>query len=153
MDSKVKRRIMLDIQNSRSNGTIITIIDSYNIRCSIKGPPDTPYSKGEWNISISFPKNYPYKSPSMGFVDKIYHPNVDYHSGSICLNVLNEDWQPIYTLDHVIGTFLPQLLTYPNPDDPLNCDAAKLYKNNINQFNRHVKMKIFENNTMIKDKK
>ena len=145
MDSKVKRRIMLDIQKINSNGVNTTIIDSYNIRCSIKGPPDTPYATGKWDISISFPKNYPYKSPSIGFIDKIYHPNVDYESGSICLNVLNEDWQPIYTLQHVIGTFLPQLLTYPNPDDPLNIAAAKLYKNNLEQFNRHVKMKIFEN--------
>jgi ubiquitin-conjugating enzyme E2 H len=59
--------------------------------------------------------------------------------------VLNEEWKPIYTANHIIETFIPQLLTYPNPDDPLNIDAGKLFKLNPNQFNTVVKNKIFQN--------
>ena len=152
MDEKVRRRIRLDIDKCCLKGTKINVIDDYNIRAFINGPDDTPYSRGTWEIAVSFPKNYPYRSPSLGFIDKIYHPNVDYSSGSICLNVLNEDWQPIYTLEHVIYTFIPQLLTYPNAEDPLNIESANLYKANIKQFNRHVKMKMFENNIKIMNK-
>jgi ubiquitin-conjugating enzyme E2 H len=32
----------------------------------------------------------------VGFVDRIYHPNVDERSGSICLDVINQTWSPMY---------------------------------------------------------
>ena len=109
----------------------------------MKGPIDTPYYGGKWKIIIEFPNDYPFKSPSVGFIDKIYHPNIDLKSGSICMNVLNQTWTPIYTADKIIETFIPQLLTYPNPDDPLNIDAADLLLQTPNIYNEFVKRTVF----------
>jgi len=132
------KRLKKDIRSLIKIKCDLKMLSENELTFVLKGPKDSFYESGKWKIRMRIPKEYPFKSPSIGFIDKIFHPNVDEMSGTICMDVLNQEWTPIYRLINIYETFLPQLLTYPNPDDPLNSGAANLMKNNLTKFKNFV---------------
>lgn len=123
-----KRRIEKDVMDlMMSNFDVSLIEDSLQqFHVIFHGPKDTPYAGGVWKLRVELPDQYPIKSPSIGFVNKIYHPNIDESSGSVCLDVINQTWSPMFGLLNIFENFLPHLLRYGNPSDPLNTDASTL---------------------------
>ena len=138
MNRKLEKRITRDIDKLKEKVKDV-YINKNIIQVLINGPKDSDYEHGSWKIQIIIPNEYPYKSPSVGFIDKIYHPNIDLQSGTICLNTLNETWSPIYNLLHICNIFIPQLLLYPNPSDPLNEEAAKLYLDHSPLYKQNIR--------------
>lgn len=119
-------RIDQDIIGLIKNNHVVQVKNRKQFTVLFNGPSETPYENGIWIICVAADDEYPFKPPFVKFKTPIYHPNIDSESGSICMNVLHENWSPIYNLLNIFEQFLPQLLKYPNPDDPLNMHAAKL---------------------------
>mmetsp|Transcript_14262 Transcript_14262/g.36491 ORF Transcript_14262/g.36491 Transcript_14262/m.36491 type:complete len:149 (+) Transcript_14262:241-687(+) len=100
--------------------------DLFHWNATIIGPSDSPYANGVFFLNIHFPTDYPFKPPKVNFTTRIYHPNIN-ANGSICLDILREQWSPALTISKVLLSIC-SLLTDPNPDDPLVPEIANLYK-------------------------
>lgn len=103
----------------------------------INGPPDTPYAEGRYKLKISIDNRYPFHPPHVHFLTKTYHPNIG-SDGSICLDILKNQWSPALTLEKVLFS-IQLLLATPNAEDPLNGDAGSLYKKNRAAYDAKVK--------------
>ncbi|XP_075862727.1 ubiquitin-conjugating enzyme E2 H isoform X3 [Microcebus murinus] len=102
-----KRRMDTDVVKLIESKHEVTILGGLNeFVVKFYGPQGTPYEGGVWKVRVDLPDKYPFKSPSIGFMNKI---------------------------------FLPQLLAYPNPIDPLNGDAAAMYLHRPEEYKQKIK--------------
>jgi ubiquitin-conjugating enzyme E2 D/E len=103
---------------------------------TIIGPEDTPYAGGLFKLNINFPNEYPIKPPEIKFLTNIFHCNI--REGSICLDILKYNWSPALSISKVLISIC-SLLNDPNPDSPLNSEAADLYRNHRAKYDEKVK--------------
>ena len=116
------------------------LMDEKNVfvwRATIIGPHDSPYEGGIFNLRIDFSEKYPFKPPKIVFTTKIFHCNIN-SEGSICLDILKEQWSPVLTISKVLLSIC-SLMDDPNPDDPLVSDIADLLKNNKQEHNKRAR--------------
>lgn len=90
-----------------------------------------------YKFTVTVPNNYPHDAPKCHCETQIYHPNIDLQ-GNVCLNILRADWKPVLGINTVILGLI-FLFIEPNPNDPLNKEAAELMRTNPAQFNDKVK--------------
>ncbi|EGR28418.1 ubiquitin-conjugating enzyme, putative, partial [Ichthyophthirius multifiliis] len=137
-----KRRLLRDfkkLQDDPPNGLTATPIEDniMNWDAVIFGPEDTPWEGATFRLTLEFTEDYPNKPPVVKFRTKIFHPNV-YNDGSICLDILQNQWSPIYDVWAIL-TSIRSLLCDPNPNSPANGEAAKLYMEDRKEYIRRVK--------------
>ncbi|KAK1937493.1 putative ubiquitin-conjugating enzyme E2 [Babesia divergens] len=93
----------------------------------IRGPKDSPYEKGVFKLHILCSPSYPIQPPSVSFVTKCFHPNINFQTGEVCMDVLKSNWSPAWTLQYLCRG-ITYILNDPNADSPLNCDAGNLIR-------------------------
>jgi len=106
--------------------------DLFHWTATIMGPEASPFQGGVFFLDIHFPADYPFKPPKVQFTTKVYHPNIN-KNGSICLDILKDQWSPALTVSRVLLS-ISSLLTDPNPDDPLVPEIAHQFKTNKSAY-------------------
>lgn len=90
------------------------------------------------NLSPSFYCNVHFNiTKKVRFLSKIFHPNV-YGDGKICLDILQNQWSPIYDIVAIL-TSIQSLLSDPNPASPANSEASTLFEADRREYNRRVR--------------
>ncbi|KAI9790538.1 MAG: hypothetical protein M1816_005045 [Peltula sp. TS41687] len=105
----------------------------------LAGPEGTPYSDGLWRVHLKMPEDYPRSAPKAAFRTKIWHPNVEESTGSVCVDTLKRDWSSDLSMRDVLVT-ISCLLIHPNPDSALNSAAGHLLQEDYEAFARQAKL-------------
>lgn len=122
------------VKNPLENISAGPISDNiFKWEATIIGPIGTPYEGGIFKVAIDFTTDYPFKAPKCNFITKVFHPNIN-SAGCICLDILRDSWSPSLTVSKLLLSIC-SLLNDPNPDDPLESEAADLYRKNREQYN------------------
>eukprot|EP00798_Chlamydomonas_sp_ICE-L_P024294 gene24294-9895_t len=117
------------------NVELITPESVFKWNLLLRGPAESPYAKGLFSVTISFPYDYPQSAPFLKFNTPIFHPNVDRY-GDVCWSCSDANGSA-YQAEVVIAALLI-LLVEPNPDDPYS-DASQLYIHDRTKFNQRAK--------------
>ena len=93
----------------------------------IKAPESTPYAGYYFEIDIIIPEGYPIEPPKAKFITPIFHPNVHFKTGKICLDILKNEWTPAWGIQSLC-TAIRLLLSEPVAESPLNTLAGNLLR-------------------------
>uniref|UniRef100_A0A2S2NLN5 Ubiquitin-conjugating enzyme E2 G2 n=2 Tax=Aphidini TaxID=33387 RepID=A0A2S2NLN5_SCHGA len=83
----------------------------------------------------------------MSFTCDMFHPNI-YSDGRVCISILhapgddpmgyessNERWSPVQSVEKILLSVI-SMLAEPNDESGANVDAAKMWRENREEFNR-----------------
>ena len=130
----VVKRIQKELKELETNppencsAGLITPTNLYNWHATILGPQGSPYEGGVFKLNIKLEPDYPFKSPTIKFITKIYHCNISSY-GAICLDILRYNWSPALTISKALLSIC-SLMDDPNPNDPLVSEIAEILKTN-----------------------
>ena len=111
--------------------------DMFKWEASLVGPENSPYEGGTFQLSMEFPKDFPFRPPKVEFTTKVYHPNVK-STGTICLDILKDAWSPDISVSKILLA-IQNLLINPNIDHPLEPEIAKQYTDDRAKYDETAK--------------
>ncbi|KAK2905043.1 hypothetical protein Q8A67_006842 [Cirrhinus molitorella] len=92
-------------------------------RIVMKGPPETPYENGTFELYCQFGRDYPVKPPVVRFYTPIYHCNIN-SVGRICHNIFDRHYSADVTMREILDAVYG-LLIVPEAEDPLDSILAE----------------------------
>ena len=104
----------------------------------LEGPPNTIYENGFFQFKIIFSSDFGFKPPRFCFITKIFHPNINFF-GIVSIDIFKDQWSPSLSMFSKIIYSVQSLLDDPNVDIFINENAAKLYKENKEIYEKTVK--------------
>lgn len=138
----------LELLQQEGYGNVISAspIDNnlFHWKSVIKGPIDSPFQDTLFTVDVKFPEDYPFNPPKVKFDTKIFHPNIDFNTGEICLDILKNEWSPIWYPQHLILSIC-NLLADPYLQDPINPEAAAILMQDKKRHEAIVKIYIRPN--------
>ena len=139
LHNRIKKEYQ-DLQKEKNSNVQVKLVnnDYRHWKGRIKGPIDTCYQGGIFDVDIIIPNDYPFKPPKMKFDTKIWHPNISSVTGAICLDILKNEWTPALTIRTALIS-LQALMCEPVPNDPQDAVVAKQYMSDIKLFNETAK--------------
>ncbi|KAJ8114484.1 hypothetical protein OPT61_g3642 [Boeremia exigua] len=131
----------------------VTEDDMFLWEALIQGPEGTPFEGGVFPAELKFPKDYPLAPPKMKFLTDMWHPNV-YNNGEVCISILHppgddplqyeqasERWSPIQSVEKILISVM-SMLAEPNDESPANIDAAKMWRNQREEYEKVVRQNV-----------
>ena len=144
MTSTAEKRLLKDLkilqgEDNNTNGITATPSDDnlFKWNAVIFGPDGTDWEGGIFHLTMEFADDFPNKPPKVKFVSPMFHPNI-YNDGSICLDILQAMWSPVYDVSSIL-TSIQSLLSDPNINSPANNTAAQMYSKNYKEYVLRVK--------------
>ncbi|XP_050410222.1 ubiquitin-conjugating enzyme E2 G1 [Patella vulgata] len=150
--SLLLRKQLRDLNKNPVEGFSAGLIDDddiYKWEVVILGPGDTIFEGGVFKAHLTFPKEYPHRPPKMKFVTEMWHPNIG-PDGSVCISILHEPgddkygyeqaserWLPVHTVETILLSVI-SMLADPNDESPANVDAAKMWREQPDDFKKKV---------------
>ena len=138
MNSNAAARLLKDLKKMQEDSTHDSLQATpsgdnlFQWEAIIFGPDETIWEGGIFQLSLTFPEDYPNKPPKVKFLTQMFHPNI-YNDGSICLDILAHAWSPVYDVSSVL-TSIQSLLCDPNVNSPANNTAAQLFSHNYQAY-------------------
>ncbi|XP_003745550.1 NEDD8-conjugating enzyme UBE2F [Galendromus occidentalis] len=106
-------------------------------------PTEGYWRGGRFEFEVSVPEDYNMSPPKVRCKTIVWHPNIRYRSGSVCLSLLRKSalddgmgWTPTRSLKDIVLGLDGLFGDLVNFDDPLNLDAAQEFRLNSELFQR-----------------
>ena len=122
------------LKNSPPDGVSVSLRggDILTWDCAVWGLPEPLIKFGRFELTLTFPTDYPLQPPTVKFLSEMFHPNIS-ADGRVPLT----NWSPAHDVTKIL-TDIQSLLSQPHLDSPVNQEAAQLYREDMGEYQRRV---------------